>query len=208
MQPLPPHDSEARRDHSRSPWPVATANNLSSLSLSNCSWALWSRPFQDSGLLAAQAGWPRTPRLTSPGQAPTTVGQCLALGGAPRLAGPGGLSMGSAGSRGFWLFRQPGGGRAHWGGHRLRRLPGKEPCVRAGCLKSTANVRMTTLCWLGRGQGASMQGGGGVERAGPGSGRAAGGMAEFQPHRNPLTSFLILKMGTTNPSRGDVVRIK
>lgn len=26
-----------RRDHSRSPWPVATANNLSSLSLSNCS---------------------------------------------------------------------------------------------------------------------------------------------------------------------------
>lgn len=43
-----------RQDHSRSPWPVATTNNLSSLSLSNRSWACWSRPFQDSGRPAAQ----------------------------------------------------------------------------------------------------------------------------------------------------------
>ena len=63
-------EAEARQDHNRSPWPVATANNLSSLSLSNCSWALWSGPFQDSGLLAARAGWPGTPWLTSPGPSP------------------------------------------------------------------------------------------------------------------------------------------
>lgn len=62
---------------------MATANNFSSLSLSNCSWALWSRPFQDSGLAVAQAQWPGTPWLTSPGQIPLAVGQSLVLEGRP-----------------------------------------------------------------------------------------------------------------------------
>ena len=49
---------------------MATANNLSSLSLSNCSWALWSGPFQDSGLAAAQAEWPGTPGSPAPAKPP------------------------------------------------------------------------------------------------------------------------------------------
>lgn len=79
-----------RRDHSQSAWLVATANNLSSLSLSNCIQALWCRLFQDSGLLAALVGWPRTPRVSSPGEIPRVVGCRLAVeGGEPRgPAGP------------------------------------------------------------------------------------------------------------------------
>lgn len=108
-------------DHSRSPWPVATENNLSSLPLSNCTWALWSEPFQDSGLPAAQAGWPGTPCLTRPGQAPMSVSLSLVLGGGSWAGGaqePGASSwLGEGGSGAsqaqHWGRRGPGKGRAN-----------------------------------------------------------------------------------------------
>lgn len=132
---------EARQDHSWSPWPVATANNLSSLSLSNCCRALWSGPFQDSGLLAAQAQWPRSPWLPSPGQAPVAAGQSLVLEG---------RSIGRLGRRAesghrlsmeLRLSRRPVGG-----GSRAESTDRGSPRLRAACREGAlAGGRLTQI---------------------------------------------------------------
>ena len=123
-------EAEARQDHSRSPWPVATANNLSSLSLSNCSWALWSRPFQDSGLPAARAGWLGTPWLTSPGPSPLWLwAKTCSWRGGPWASWAGRAESGQ------WLFqgalvvtRQGEGGPGAYGGsHWLWGCRGRSP---------------------------------------------------------------------------------
>lgn len=59
MQPRPlPRclSRQARQDHSQSPWTVATENNVSSLSLRNCSWVFGPSHFRTAGCRQPRRG--------------------------------------------------------------------------------------------------------------------------------------------------------
>lgn len=89
---------QARQDHSQSPWPTATENNVSSLSLRNCSWVFGPSHFRTAGCRQPRRGGLGPPRCPGPGQAPMAVGLSLVLGlGGGSWAGGGGARRGESG---------------------------------------------------------------------------------------------------------------
>lgn len=86
---------QARQDHSQSPWPVATENNASSLSLRNCSWVFGTSHFRTEVCWRPRRGGLGPPAAPAQAKPPWPWARAWFWGEAHGPAGPGGVSLDS-----------------------------------------------------------------------------------------------------------------
>lgn len=86
---------QARQDHSQSPWPLATENNVSSLSLRNCSWVFGPSHFRTAGCRWPRRGGLGPPAAQAQAKPPRPWAQVWFWGEAQGPERPGGVSLDS-----------------------------------------------------------------------------------------------------------------
>lgn len=86
---------QARQDHSQSPWPLATENNVSSLSLRNCSWVFGPSHFRTVGCRWPRRGGLGPPAAQAQAKPPWPWARVWFWGEAQGPERPGGVSLDS-----------------------------------------------------------------------------------------------------------------